>query len=241
MCVLTYIPTHNKDFILTSNRDEATLRSSAIPPKKYDLYGNAVFYPKDPQGGGTWIASNGDYTLCLLNGGYIKHIPKPPYKHSRGLVILDFFKYLSVEAFFSNYDFENIEPFTLVIIDRTNQIILHEIRWTGVEKHIEILNASNAKIWSSATLYPIEIIAKREKWFNDFIVKNEENVIENILKFHHFGGDGDIRNDIKMNRDNELKTVSISQFVVNQDDFLINYEDLQKNQIYNFRVFMEKV
>ena len=32
-----------------------------------------------------------------------------------------------------------------------------------------------------------------------------------MLKFHHFGGEGDIENSITMDRGNGLKTVSISQ------------------------------
>jgi hypothetical protein len=48
-------PTENQGFILTSNRDEAVSRVLAIPPKKYQLGGQYVFFPKDPQGDGTWI------------------------------------------------------------------------------------------------------------------------------------------------------------------------------------------
>ena len=97
MCVLTYIPTENQGFILTSNRDEAVSRTLALPPKKYQLGGQYVFFPKDPQGDGTWIGSCGNYTLCLLNGGIEKHVPKPPYRKSRGKVILDPFKLFDVD------------------------------------------------------------------------------------------------------------------------------------------------
>jgi hypothetical protein len=49
MCVLTYIPTENQGFILTSNRDEAVSRILAVPPKKYQLGGNMYFFQKIPK------------------------------------------------------------------------------------------------------------------------------------------------------------------------------------------------
>jgi hypothetical protein len=242
MCVLTYIPTSDKGFILTSNRDEATARLAAIPPRKYEVNGHSVFYPKDPQGGGTWIGGCGQFTLCLLNGGFEKHIPSPPYRQSRGKVILDFYNFLNVNQFFNEYQFEGIEPFTLIIIESNNSLIINEIRWTGTEKQYAVYNNRKAHIWSSVTLYPHEIIQERETWFKDFMVQNDHNPSqENVLRFHHFGGKGDERNDIKMNRDNALKTISITQFVINEEEFTIHYEDLQQTKTYDYRVLMECV
>ncbi|MGL1516781.1 NRDE family protein, partial [Vibrio parahaemolyticus] len=49
-------------------------------------------FPKDPDGGGTWIAlkENGDVAI-LLNGAFENHIPAYPYRRSRGLIFLDIF------------------------------------------------------------------------------------------------------------------------------------------------------
>lgn len=241
MCVLTYIPTE-KGFILTSNRDEATARLAAIPPRRYDVNGMPVFYPKDPQGGGTWIGGCGAFTLCLLNGGFEKHVPTPPYRQSRGKVILDFYNYCDTEKFFDEYLFEGIEPFTLIIIETNNNFKINEIRWTGSKKVYSIFNNRKAHIWSSVTLYSHEIIQERESWFKDFLIQNDHNPSRNeVLKFHHFGGKGDQRNDIKMNRDNRLKTISITQFIVNDEEFTIHYEDLQQDKTYNYRVLKECV
>lgn len=239
MCVLTYIPTENNGFILTSNRDEAISREPAIPPKKYKVNGQNVFFPKDPQGSGTWIGSSGDYTLCLLNGAFFKHIPQPPYRQSRGKVIIDFFEFQSIPAFIENYNFDGIEPFTLIIIESSATLSIYEIRWNAERVFCKRIDESEAQIWSSATLYSPEIIEKRQQWFSEFL-KNEPTSTT-ILDFHHFGGKEDIRNGIKMNRDNKLKTISITQFVVNENEFTIRYEDLQANRIYDYRVFQECV
>lgn len=227
MCVLTYLPTA-KGYVVTSNRDEATAREAAIPPKEYEVNGKKLYFPKDPQGGGTWIATDGSTTACLLNGGYKNHIRKLPYRHSRGLVVTDFFKYDSVENFYGEYLFAGIEPFTLVIFSEEEGSI-KEIRWTGEKADLNTFDATKPRIWSSATLYSDEIISEREAWFSKFLDEKEINS-ESILHFHHFGGKGDEQNDIKMNREGILKTVAITQFEIKENSFIINYQDLQKGR-----------
>lgn len=237
MCVLTFIPLENNGFILTSNRDEAVAREAALPPKKYKINGQNIFFPKDPQGGGTWIASCGFFTLCLLNGGLIKHIPNPPYRKSRGKVILDFYDFKDVNLFIENYNFDNIEPFTLIIIENSNYLIINELRWTGKELLHKKIDAHFPQIWSSVTLYSPEIIKERENWFKDFLRELPNS--KQILEFHHTAGNGDKKNAIKMNREDKLKTISISQFIVSQTAFTLYYEDLQNNKQYNYRIFLE--
>lgn len=223
MCVLTYIPS-KKGYIITSNRDEATARAAAIPPQVYMVNGKQLYFPKDPQGGGTWIATDGSTTACLLNGGYKNHARKLPYRQSRGLVVTNFFDYKSVEEFHENYFFEGIEPFTLVIFSQEGDKI-KEIRWTGEKADLNNFDATQPRIWSSATLYSDEIISEREAWFTKFLDEKEVNS-ESILHFHHFGGKGDEQNDIKMNRAGILKTVAITQYEISQEGFIIRYEDL---------------
>lgn len=241
MCVLTYLPTTNNGFIFTSNRDEKTSRAAAIPPRKYEIGGYYVFYPKDPQGDGTWIGGCDTFTLCLLNGGISPHVSAPPYRQSRGKVILDFYTYANIEAFVNNYSFEGIEPFTLVIINKHVTDTYSEIRWTG-KQVIHTQHARNKpRIWSSVTLYSSKVIQQREQWFQDFLQQYPAYTADDILHFHHTGGMGDERNDIKMNRNNELRTISITQFQVSSEEFVVNYEDLQKNKNYVYRVFIECV
>ncbi|GBL36066.1 hypothetical protein EMGBS15_16610 [Filimonas sp.] len=90
MCTVTYLPVSSSSFILTHNRDEHHTRAIALLPEKKTMQDIEIIFPTDQQGGGTWIATSKEFTLCLLNGGFEKHIPSPPYRHSRGLVILDF-------------------------------------------------------------------------------------------------------------------------------------------------------
>ncbi len=236
MCVLTYIPTVNQGFILTNNRDEALVRPKAIPPKKYIINGKQVYFPKDAQAGGTWLATSNDYTLCLLNGAFEKHIPKPPYKQSRGQIILDFFKYDSVDDFIKNYSFEGIENCTLIIVHTKGSLQIYEFRWDGQQLHYAIKNSNEAHIWSSSTLYPLEVRAAREKWFADFREQNPALSKEQVIDFHLNGGTGDIHNDMRVNRNGELVTQCVFQ-VEKQNQYLsFSFHDLLSEQELFYRV-----
>ena len=128
MCTVTFLPKGENGYILTSNRDE-TPKRAASPPQAYDVHGIAVTFPKDPLAGGTWIACDKQrFTLCLLNGAFEKHSHRPPYALSRGLMLLDFFKYNDAESFQIGYDFEGIEPFTLIIVDSSAALKIYELR-----------------------------------------------------------------------------------------------------------------
>jgi len=238
MCTVTFLPLSPKGFVLTSNRDEAVLRKPALAPAKYQIGDVAVFFPKDDQAQGTWIAtSNNHFTLCLLNGAFQKHNSQPPYKRSRGLVLLDFFKHNSAEEFANECDFEGVEPFTLLILHSERTTTLHELRWDGINKFLKKMENSQPHIWSSSTLYDSETILEREQWFERWIEENAySDEPERILSFHHFGGKGDTQNDLVMDR-NEKRTVSITSIIEEAQSKTIVYEDLQNQEIKRFRIF----
>lgn len=236
MCVLTFLPTANSGYILTNNRDEALARPKAIPPKKYVIDGKQIYFPKDAQAGGTWMATSDDFTICLLNGAFENHTHQPPYRQSRGQVILDFFKFETVDDFISNYAFDNIENFTLVIIHHKELLKICEFRWDGVRIHYSLKNPNKAHIWSSATLYSQEIRAEREDWFADFRKQNPNFTCEQVIDFHLHGGTGDAHNDMRINRDEKLITQCLFQ-VVKQSQYLsFSFHDLLSEQELLYRV-----
>ena len=229
MCTVSFLPLQNDGFILTHNRDEKTLREPALLPS----WNKDILYPKDGRAGGTWIAcSKNNRTVCLLNGAFEKHVSQPPYRISRGKVVLDAFEEKSFEDFVANYNLEGIEPFTLIVVDHAAQIDLYELRWDGVTKHFKLLDPSNVHFWCSATLYPKEVAQTRRTWFDEW-VKN--NVFEeaNIRHFHQYGGTGDPENDLMINRDDFMKTISITSILKNEGVTSMNYLDLLNNEPSN--------
>lgn len=227
MCTLTYLPLKD-EFIFTSNRDEHESRANTLFPVKEKRGDQLVYFPQDPIAGGTWLAvSNAQKLAVLLNGAYKAHKHHPPYRKSRGIVLLDLFDHESLEAFYNNYDFTEIEPFTIVDFDYTNPDSLFELRWDGIQKHFTTLDGRKAQIWSSSQLYNSEIREQREKWFEDLLV--EEPNAETLSHFHEFGGKASLRDTIKMDRGNGLRTISISQLIFSKEKTKFNYRNLVSN------------
>lgn len=236
MCVLTFLPTANLGYILTNNRDEVLARPKAIPPKKYNINGKQIYFPKDAQAGGTWMATSDDFTVCLLNGAFENHTHNPPYRQSRGQLVLDFFKFNTVDNFIRNYSFENIENFTLVIIHHKNDLKICEFRWDGLTLTYTSKNPKEALIWSSTTLYSKETRTEREHWFNDFRKQNPNFTHEKVANFHLHGGTGDTHNDMRMNRDGKLITQCIFQVVKQHQHLSFSFHDLLSEQELLYRV-----
>ncbi|HSZ25617.1 MAG TPA: NRDE family protein [Cytophagaceae bacterium] len=223
MCTVTYLPKNNGGFILTSSRDEKTIRPSALLPQEYFLHGKNIVFPKDPLGGGSWIAYSGDRTACLLNGGFKKHTPTPPYKKSRGLMLLDYFSFDSIKKFVEDYDFKGIEPFTLILIELAD---LWELRWDSNTIHVIPYSSDLPHVWSSVTLYSEEVISKRKTWFQRWLSSDYRNDVESIRQFHKHAGEGDQENDLVMNRDNFMRTVSITSIEKNESSLTMVYEEV---------------
>lgn len=234
MCTVTFIPVGDKYYI-TSNRDEKRIRSQAIPPAVYTESGNKIIYPQDADAGGSWIAlhENGNAAV-LLNGAFEKHDPNPPYRKSRGIIFLEIINADNPVRYFMHMDLARIEPFTMIIMDNC----LYECRWNGITKHCRQLKKNRHHIWSSATLYDEATIKKREYWFAAFLNKNPRPSQEDILAFHKFGGIGDTQNDLIMNRNNELYTVSITSIVLDDHNSQLKYLDLKERSEHTCKMPM---
>jgi hypothetical protein len=239
MCTVTFLPVNNNKYILTSNRDEDVERPSALPFAEYTVGAKHIYFPKDQQAQGSWIAHDPNgYTLCLLNGAYEAHTRKASYKKSRGIMLLDFFEYNDPQRFADNYEFSGIEPFTLLMVyscTDTNQTQLHEIKWNETSVDLIQYDATLPHIWSSATLYTPQIINERKQWFNTWLDKNSNYTTDAILFFHHFGGVGTTYNDLVINRGNK-KTVSISCIHKMEQLSEIIYEDITNKQLYKNKI-----
>lgn len=222
MCTVTYKPTED-GFILTSSRDEKTIRKT-IQPLVYIEKNIKILYPKDTIANGTWIAANNEKRFaCLLNGAFEKHSPKNQYLKSRGLILLESFQYSTIIEFINSIDLLGIEPFTLLLIDARRKIEFIELRWDEQTKHVKKIDENSAQIWSSCTLYNLEIRKKREDLFEKWI---KSNLDKNILDFHLGKHDLDESNSFLMRRLNGMQTVSISQILYSLSDCFFKYFDL---------------
>ncbi|MDT0556511.1 NRDE family protein [Patiriisocius hiemis] len=223
MCTFTFLPT-KEGFIATSNRDESPSRNTVFP-KKYIENNTTLHYPKDALAGGTWIGlSSKKRLVCLLNGGFTTHTRKETYKMSRGIVVKDVLCANSDIKVLEEYDFNGVEPFTLLTINWSNSLQLLEIVWDGTTKHFS-KKPNKPQIWSSSLLYSQDVKQKRRDWFSLFLTKNENPTSNELLDFHKSAGDGDIKTNLVMDR-GFVKTKSITQVEKNGTTISMLYEDI---------------
>lgn len=229
MCTVSFVHVHDR-IIITSNRDEKIIRPSAIPPRDYTINGKNVIFPKDPKAGGTWFVVDANGTvLVLLNGADEKHKVVLPYRKSRGLIVLDIISRVSPKDFWDEIDLENIEPFTLVLFQNKE---LFQLRWNGNQKETTPLDSHKNHIWSSSTLYPEAIREKRTNWFYTFLDANPEISETEMLHFHRYTEEKNQENGLVINRNDEMKTLSITQSVIEKNKVAILHCDLIAQKEY---------
>jgi uncharacterized protein with NRDE domain len=222
MCTVSFISV-NDSVIITSNRDEHIQRETAAAPGFHVLKNKKLIFPRDVKAGGTWFAAGDDGVVAvLLNGAFIKHVAKPPYRKSRGLILLEIIEAGDPVAFFTELDLEHIEPFTVILYQPGS---LHELRWDGINKHEKLLDNSGNYIWSSATLYTDEVIELRKDLFDAF-VSTEKNMTAKLVQDFHAYDHGDSENGFIINRQTGMKTFSITQAVVKRGAIHFLHTDL---------------
>jgi hypothetical protein len=238
MCTVTYIPS-SVGYFLTSNRDEKNTRAKALAPAAYIINDVELIFPKDGDKGGTWIAlkENGD-SLCLLNGAFENFVDNSMYKTSRGKIVLKIATANNLINAFKEIDLLDIAPFTLIIVFDKK---LFECRWDGENKHCKQLDNSIAHIWSSATLYNAAQQAKRQYWFERWQINNPTPSQKDLFNFHKNTGDGNVEDDLIMNRNDTYFTVSITGIAVNEDQCLMQYEDIIYHERNNINFTYERI
>ncbi len=237
MCTVTFIPTTD-GFYFTSNRDEKASRETT-PPMYHNVGDMELLFPKDVKAGGTWFAVNKEgRAACLLNGAFVNHTKLDTHTKSRGQILLESFYYPTAMAFSEAIKLENVEPFTLILVAYSSGIVNQfiEFRWDGEKKHLQQLSSNLPYIWSSATLYAAEIQNKRAALFTSWLEKNRSSKDKDILNFH-FNKHG-LKNEeaIFMSREGDLKTISISQLVVDAEKNSFNYIDVLENKEHQTRI-----
>ena len=224
MCTVTFVPGTN-GVLLGSSRDENTERTPALPPQWYGSAGKRLFYPKDPKGGGTWIAmgENG-HTGILLNGAFIKHQHRPPYSRSRGTILPTLLPEDDPVLAFNHLSLEGVEPFTIILYGNNT---LFECRWDEKVRHIRELDTATAHIWSSATLYDETMASERRSWFNTWLAAHPMPSVDELNEFHLTGGiHADSAYAIRMQRESNMRTVSVTIVAITSASASMRYTDL---------------
>ena len=227
MCTLTFTP-KKSGFILTSSRDERANRPT-IPPKNYEIKGQNFIYPKDEEKGGSWLVLGEEMVVCLLNGSFTESFLKNKYQESRGNIVLKRFDYETSGLFLEEESFEELPPFTMIIISFKNNLKLEEISWNGRSKSRTEIDHTFPKIWSSSTLYNEDQRAERELWFTEFLQNESEISEEKLLNFHQKQHSTNSAKNILMKREDGKQTTSISQIIKREKNVKFFYKNTLNN------------
>lgn len=230
MCTVSFVYANNS-FLLTSNRDEKITRPSAIEPKVYQTETKKIIYPKDAKAGGTWfVVDEFGNSIILLNGGKIKHVVKEKYRLSRGVIVIDLITSNAIVSTWKTIDLSDIEPFTLLVLENKKPF---QLQWSGEEKSTLELDVNQTYIWSSSTLYAPEIQQQREDWFVQYMDENQDISAEKMKFFHKNTEPKDSKNGLIINRDDVLKTLSVTQTIISEEKIVVNHSDLIQNKEYS--------
>jgi hypothetical protein len=228
MCTVTYVPTAD-GFLFGSNRDEREHRGQAFAPTIDD----GLCFPKDSDKGGTWITmSQSGRVLCLLNGAFQMHRSNGTYTKSRGLILLELSRKLDTTDAIRTISLQGIEPFTLVVADVQGVM---EMRWDGLAKHITRL-AHGAHIWSSCTLYPNEVVAMRQRWFQQYTAAVDTPTAEALMSFHTQQQPSHKPQDTIMMKRPGVCTVSTTVISVTPSARELYYLDHLNNELFKANV-----
>lgn len=179
MCTVTFVPTP-KGFVFTSNRDEDPKRSAnnVIEDQRGE---KTVCFPQDEGASGSWFAySNTDQFACVLNGAFEPHQRKANYAMSRGIMALAFFDYDSINDFLEAFNFNGMEPFTLLLYSKGD---FRELKWDEEEIHIRTLSTQEVHLWSSCTLYTEKWWLDRSIDFKEFVARQQPDQV-GIMHYH---------------------------------------------------------
>lgn len=207
MCILSLVKTNDR-LIITSNRDEQRSRKNSLTPEIISLENRKTILARDAQANGTWFLTDEKGRVAvLLNGAFENHTPRPPYRESRGIILINLFQEENFKSAFLFYNLENIEPFQIIFVE--NQMAIQCV-WEGGQKHVFAIDLSSPKVFFSPTLYTKE---QQEEKRNHFLNMHAEIGFLNpseLLNIHSNRNEATTSTNFFMSRENQT-TKSISQ------------------------------
>jgi hypothetical protein len=191
MCTISITP-HSGGVRVVCNRDERRDRSAALAPAEYPVGGGRAIFPKDPDGGGTWIGVNG-YRLvaALLNRNPGSDRARRPgrkaaeYLTSRGVIVPFLLQFeCPAEALTSLERLSpfSFAPFRVVLVDRRSM-------WTasgggGLGLRVDPYRLVRPLVVSSSGLGDALVEGPRRRLFEKLVLNRRNGVLAAQAAFH---------------------------------------------------------
>lgn len=182
MCTVSWLLEQNSYQVLC-NRDEKRTRMRAMPPSITLEAELSVLAPRDPQGGGTWIAANSQgTTLAILNGNLGAARTLKPI--SRGLLPQRLIRLGSMERILTELertDLAQFLPFTLLVLNP--ELPVHKVEWDGELRTLSVESSASGFVTSSS-FEPEAVRHSREALFEQMRASRGATTPDLLYKFH---------------------------------------------------------
>jgi hypothetical protein len=106
------------------------------------------------------------------------------------------------------------------------------MKWDEVQKYSCNLDVTEHHIWSSATLYSRAQTEIKKQWFYNFINETHTLNENKILNFHQKTQSQNKEYGLLINRNNGLKTVSVTQISIQNNAIVMKYVDVENTEIF---------
>lgn len=223
MCTVSVIAS-GSGYRLVTNRDEQRTRPRAEAPAWRDDPVRAI-WPRDPGGGGTWVAAaESGLTLCLLNVNIPPNGRAEPVRSRGGLIpaLLDSRDPGEVMARVRGMDLSPYAPFRLVAVGPGP--VVHDARWDGlalcVSEHLSG-GAWRPVCWASSGLGD-ELVEPRLPLFEQVVCRDPTPAAQDAFHRHRWADRPEI--SVLMSRA-DARTVSIAAIEVG-DGVEMSYEEI---------------
>lgn len=224
MCTVTVVP-YDGGVRLFCNRDERRTRLPASPPQIHDLSGQRALFPRDPQGGGTWIGVNdAGVVVALLNRRPAISTSGGLPRRSRGLIVLELLRCASLEQAITAtkaLDTELFEPFSAVML-QGQQLAVATSCGTGT---IDWCQQSLAapELFTSSSLGDSVAGPPRQRLFERLVLRGPAGWLEGQTRFHDHQWPHRPEISVRMERADAL-TVSRTQIEATRHTRRLLYE-----------------
>lgn len=225
MCTLSWLATE-EGLTICFNRDESITRPVAEAPRLHKVGKNSFLAPRDPVGGGTWLALRTDGTALALLNHYGGHPPITP-KHSRGLVVWQLAAAADLSTTWREIarSLDGISPFHLITLRRN---AVRAYTWDGLD--LSTLRASwpTGMFTASSSNVP-SVLLPRKRAFAEMARRNKLLTTADLTRFHEGADHLDPHSSVWMDR-GERRTVSQSRIEIGDTMARFSYRECSGRQ-----------